>query len=293
MKGIVLAGGKGTRLYPITLATSKQLTPIYDKPLIYYPISTLMLAGIQDILIISTPKDLPKFKNLLGSGERFGIKFSYKEQPNPDGLAQAFILAKDFLKGQPGCLILGDNVFFGDRLPKLIKKAIKTVENQNKANIFAYHVKDPQKFGVVEFDKKGNVIGIEEKPEVPKSNYASIGLYLYPKDVTKKVKKLKPSNRGELEITDLSNLYLKEGRLKVTLLGRGYAWFDTGTPESLNEAANFVKTIQNQQNVMIACLEEIAYLKKYITKSKLLKLAKPLKKTSYGKYLMRLANELI
>ena len=290
MKGIILAGGNGTRLYPITLVTSKQLTPIYDKPLIYYPLSVLMLAGIKEFLIISTPRDLPRFENLLGNGKNLGIKIKYKEQPRPEGLAQAFILGEEFLNGEPGCMILGDNLFYGHGLPELLQKGIDTVKKENKATIYGYHVRDPERFGVAEFDKKGNVIGIEEKPKKPKSNYAIVGLYFYPKDVVQKAKKIKPSKRGELEITDLNKLYLKEKRLKVELMGRGYTWFDTGTTESLNEASQFVKTIQNRQNLMIGCLEEIAYLKKYITKKQLLSLAKPLKKTLYGEYLIRLAN---
>jgi len=291
MKGIILAGGSGTRLYPITKGTSKQLVPVYDKPMIYYPLSVLMLAGIQEVLIISTPQDLPNFKRLLGDGDEIGMSFSYNEQPSPDGLAQAFLLAEEFLNGDDACLILGDNIFYGHGLPELLKKSIKNAKELKKATVFGYYVNDPERYGVAEFDENGNVISIEEKPESPKSNYAVVGLYFYPNDVVKKAKEVKPSDRGELEITSLNQLYLNEERLRVKLMGRGFAWLDTGTHESLLEASNFIQTIENRQGLKVACIEEIAYEMGYISKEQLLKLAEPLKKNQYGLYLIRRANE--
>ncbi len=291
MKGIILAGGSGTRLYPITKGVSKQLVPIYDKPMIYYPLSVLMLAGIRDILIISTPRDLPRFKDLLGSGNHIGLNLSYIEQPNPDGLAQAFLLGEKFLKGDDACLILGDNIFYGKGLTELLSTSVKRAKEENKATVFGYYVKDPQRYGVAEFDKRGNVISIEEKPKKPKSNYAIVGLYFYPNDVTSKAKMIKASDRGELEITDLNKLYLEEQRLNVELMGRGYAWLDTGTHESLLEASMFIQTIENRQGLKIACLEEIAYEMGYISKEELIELAQPLKKNQYGKYLLQRSKE--
>lgn len=291
MKGIVLAGGSGTRLYPITKGISKQLTPIYDKPLIYYPLSVLMLAGIKDILIISTPKDLQNFEHLLGDGSNLGINLKYKIQPNPDGLAQAFILGEEFIANDDVCLVLGDNIFYGHGLTKLLTKSIKNIKNENKATVFGYYVNEPQRYGVANFDEKGNVTSIEEKPQNPKSNYAVVGLYFYPNDVVKKAKKVRPSNRGELEITTLNEMYLHERRLKVELMGRGYAWLDTGTHESMLEASNFIQTIENRQGLKVACLEEIAYEMSYISKDKLLELAQSLKKNQYGQYLIKIADE--
>ena len=291
MKGIILAGGSGTRLYPITKGTSKQLVPIYDKPMIYYPLSVLMLAGIKEILIISTPDDLPNFKKLLGDGSDIGLSFSYKVQPSPDGLAQAFLLGEEFLDGDDACLILGDNIFYGHGLTDLLAKSVKTAQEENKATVFGYYVNDPQRYGVAEFDKNGNVISIEEKPNEPKSNYAVVGLYFYPSDVVKKAKEVKPSDRGELEITTLNQFYLEEDRLKVELMGRGYAWLDTGTHESLLEASMFIHTIENRQGLKVACIEEIAYEMGYIDEKQLLKLAQPLRKNQYGQYLIKRANE--
>jgi len=290
MKGIILAGGSGTRLYPITKGISKQLAPIYDKPMIYYPLSILMLAGIREILIISTPKDLPRFKELLGDGKDIGLEFSYVEQPSPDGLAQAFILGEEFISDDDVCLILGDNIFYGQGMSELLKTSVENAK-ENKATVFGYYVKDPERYGVAEFDKNGNVISIEEKPKEPKSNYAVVGLYFYPNDVVQKAKLVKPSDRGELEITTLNQLYLKEGRLKVELMGRGYAWLDTGTHESLLEASNFIQTIENRQGLKVACIEEIAFEMGYIDKEKLLELAKPLSKNQYGQYMIKRANE--
>jgi len=293
MKGIILAGGSGTRLYPITKGVSKQLIPIYDKPMIYYPLSVLMLAGIQEVLIITTPQDQQNFINLLGNGSNLGMKFDYAIQPSPDGLAQAFILGEEFLNGDDVCLVLGDNIFYGHGLTELLASSIKNVIDENKATVFGYYVKDPQRYGVAEFNKNGDVICIEEKPKEPKSNYAVVGLYFYPNDIVKKAKKIKPSQRGELEITTLNELYLKENRLKVELMGRGYAWLDTGTHESLLEASSFIQTIENRQSLKVACIEEIAYEMGYITKEKLLELAEPLKKNQYGQYLIARASQLI
>jgi glucose-1-phosphate thymidylyltransferase len=285
MKGIVLAGGSGTRLYPITKGVSKQLLPIYDKPMIYYPISVLMMAGIKDILIISTPDDLPNFKKLLGDGKSLGVSFSYVEQPSPDGLAQAFILGEEFIGNDAVCLILGDNIFYGQGLDELIKSAKTQVEQEKMATVFGYYVSDPERYGVAEFDDKGKVISIEEKPAEPKSNYAVVGLYFYTNDVIQIAKDIKPSKRGELEITTVNEVYLKRDALKVELMGRGYAWLDTGTHDSLNEASNFIQTIENRQGFKVACLEEIAYEQGFISKEQLLLLAEGLSKTRYGQYL--------
>ena len=285
MKGIVLAGGSGTRLYPITKGVSKQLLPIYDKPMIYYPISVLMMAGIKDILIISTPDDLPNFKKLLGDGKSLGVSFSYVEQPSPDGLAQAFILGEEFIGNDAVCLILGDNIFYGQGLDELIKYAKTQVEQEKMATVFGYYVSDRERYGVAEFDDKGKVISIEEKPTEPKSNYAVVGLYFYTNDVIQIAKDIKPSKRGELEITTVNEVYLKRDALKVELMGRGYAWLDTGTHDSLNEASNFIQTIENRQGLKVACLEEIAYEQGFISKEQLLQLAEGLSKTRYGQYL--------
>lgn len=291
MKGIILAGGSGTRLYPITKGVSKQLVPIYDKPMIYYPLSVLMLAGITEVLIISTPHDLPRFEELLGDGSDIGMKFSYVVQPSPDGLAQAFILGEEFIGNDDVCLVLGDNIFYGHGLTNLLATSVKNASDNN-ATVFGYYVKDPERYGVAEFDDKGVVTSLEEKPSNPKSNYAVIGLYFYPNDVVKKSKDVKPSDRGELEITTLNQDYLKENRLKVELMGRGYAWLDTGTHESLLEASQFIQTIENRQSLKVACIEEIAYEMGYISKEKLLELAEPLKKNQYGQYLIHRANEI-
>ncbi len=290
MKGIILAGGSGTRLYPITKGVSKQLVPIYDKPMIYYPLSVLMLAGIKEILIITTPQDQLSFINLLGDGKDLGMRFEYVVQPSPDGLAQAFILGEEFLNGDDACLVLGDNIFYGHGLTNLLAQSVKNVKEENKATVFGYYVSDPERYGVAEFNDNGDVISIEEKPTKPKSNYAVVGLYFYPSDVVKKAKNVKPSERGELEITTLNQDYLNENRLKVELMGRGYAWLDTGTHESLLEASSFIQTIENRQSLKVACLEEIAYEMGYITKEKLLELAEPLKKNQYGQYLISRAN---
>lgn len=289
MKGIVLAGGSGTRLYPITKGVSKQMLPIYDKPMIYYPISALMLAGIREILIISTPQDLPLFKNLLGTGEELGISFSYAEQPSPDGLAQAFIIGEQFIGSDDVCLVLGDNIFYGHGFTQLLERSIKNVKEYKTATVFGYWVKDPERYGVAEFDKEGNVLTIEEKPLKPKSNYAVVGLYFYTNEVIEIAKNIKPSSRGELEITTVNQEYLKRKRLKVELMGRGYAWLDTGTHESLLDASRYVETIETRQGLKVACLEEIAYFKKYITKDQLIELAKPLAKNQYGQYLLSIA----
>ena len=291
MKGIILAGGSGTRLYPITKGVSKQLVPIYDKPMIYYPLSVLMLAGIKEVLIITTPQDQPSFINLLGDGSELGMRFEYVVQPSPDGLAQAFILGEEFLNGDDACLVLGDNIFYGHGLTELLFKSIKNIKDENKATVFGYYVSDPERYGVAEFNENGDVISIEEKPKEPKSNYAVVGLYFYPNDVVKKAKDVKPSDRGELEITTLNQDYLNENRLKVELMGRGYAWLDTGTHESLLEASSFIQTIENRQSLKVACLEEIAYEMGYISKEKLLELAEPLKKNQYGQYLISRANQ--
>lgn len=291
MKGIILAGGSGTRLYPITKGVSKQLIPVYDKPMVYYPLSVLMLAGIRDILIISTPNDLPRYKELLGDGKELGLNFSYIEQPSPDGLAQAFILGDEFIGDDDVCLVLGDNIFHGHGLVNLLGNSVKNAVDENKATVFGYYVKDPERYGVAGFDDAGNVTSIEEKPCEPKSNYAVVGLYFYPNDVVKKAKLVKPSDRGELEITSLNQEYLKESRLKVELMGRGYAWLDTGTHESLLEASQFIQTIENRQSLKVACLEEIAYEMGYISREQLLVLAEPLKKNQYGQYLINRANQ--
>ncbi|MEM8520379.1 glucose-1-phosphate thymidylyltransferase RfbA [Flavobacterium sp. PL12] len=290
MKGIILAGGSGTRLYPLTKSVSKQMMAIYDKPMIYYPLSVLMLAGIKEILIISTPQDLPNFKNLLGDGSDLGIRLEYAEQPSPDGLAQAFIIGEKFIGADDVCLILGDNIFYGQGLTDLLRTAIRNVEVEKKATVFGYYVQDPDRYGVAEFDKAGTVISIEEKPKSPKSNYAVVGLYFYPNSVIEVAKKIKPSHRGELEITTVNQEYLAAKDLKVELMGRGYAWLDTGTHESLLEASNFIQTIEKRQGLKVACLEEIAFEKGYISKEKVLELATPLSKNEYGQYLLRLAN---
>lgn len=287
MKGIVLAGGSGTRLFPITKGVSKQLLPIYDKPMIYYPISVLMLAGIRDILIISTPQDLPNFEKLLGDGSDFGVKFSYKIQPSPDGLAQAFILGEEFIGDDDVCLVLGDNIFYGHGLTELLISAKENVKKNNKATVFGYYVNDPERYGVAEFDKNGNVVSIEEKPTTPKSNYAVVGLYFYPNNVVEISKKIKPSDRGELEITAVNEVFLSAGKLKVELMGRGYAWLDTGTHDSLIEASSFIQTIEKRQGLKVACLEEIAFDRGFISKEKVLELAQPLSKTGYGQYLIK------
>ena len=291
MKGIILAGGSGTRLYPITQGVSKQLTPIYDKPMIYYPLSVLMLSGITEVLVISTPEDLPQFEKLLGNGSHIGMKFSYIEQPSPDGLAQAFILGEDFIGDDDVCLVLGDNIFYGHGLTTMLANSIANVTDDKKATVFGYFVKDPERYGVAEFDNDGNVLSLEEKPDVPKSHYAVVGLYFYPNNVIEIAKQIKPSERGELEITTVNQKYLEQGELKVELMGRGYAWLDTGTHESLLEASNFIQTIENRQGLKVACIEEIAYEMGYISKEKLVELAQPLKKNQYGQYLIRRANE--
>ncbi len=291
MKGIILSGGSGTRLHPITKVTSKQLLPIYDKPMIYYPLSTLMLSGIKKILIISTPEDTPKYESLLGDGSQLGIELSYKVQPSPDGLAKAFIIGEDFIEDDDVCLILGDNVFYGVGLPDKLKKTSKEVNDNNIAIIFGYYVHDPKRYGVVELDEEGNAISIEEKPPSPKSNYAVSGLYFYPNDVINIAKKQKPSSRGELEITDINKSYLEKGRLKVEQMGRGYTWLDTGTYDSLLEAAQFVQTLEKRQGLKISCIEEIAFRMNYITKQKLKELGKELAHNQYGKYLLKIVEQ--
>ena len=291
MKGIILAGGSGTRLYPITRGVSKQLVPIYDKPMIYYPLSVLMLAGIKDVLIITTPEDQTSFQRLLGDGSEIGMSFEYVVQPSPDGLAQAFILGESFIGNDDVCLVLGDNIYHGHDLTSLLATAVTNAQTENKATVFGYHVTDPERYGVAEFDKLGNVISIEEKPTVPKSNYAVTGLYFYPNDVIKKAKTIIPSHRGELEITSVNQAYLSEQRLKVELMGRGYAWLDTGTHESLLEAAQFIETIEKRQGLKVACIEEIAFEQGYISKQQLIELAQPLLKNQYGQYLIKRAEE--
>lgn len=291
MKGIVLAGGSGTRLYPITKGVSKQMLPIFDKPMIYYPISTLMLAGIRDILIISTPTDLPAFKRLLGDGSDYGVKFSYAEQPSPDGLAQAFVIGKDFISDDSVCLVLGDNIFHGSYFIPKLKDAIREADNDN-ATIFGYWVKDPERYGVAEFDNNHNCISIEEKPIHPKSNYAVVGLYFYPNNVIAKAQTIKPSDRGELEITTLNQDYLKKKKLKIHLLGRGFTWLDTGTHDSLAEASTYIETIEKRQGLKIACLEGIAYRKGWISESKIRQIAESMKKNQYGQYLLQVIDEV-
>ena len=291
MKGIILAGGSGTRLYPITRGVCKQLLPIYDKPMIYYPLSALMLAGIRDILIISTPVDLPRFKDIFGDGSDLGLRFSYKEQPKPNGLAEAFIIGEDFIGGEPVCLVLGDNIFFGHGLTDMLKKAVSDVESGGGATVFGYYVKDPERYGIVEFDSRGNVLSVEEKPQHPKSRYAVTGLYFYGNDVVALAKSIRPSRRGELEITDLNNIYLTRKKLRVELMGRGYAWLDTGTHESLLEAGEFIATIERRQGLKMACIEEIAYMLGYIDKEKLLKAAENHSKNTYGDYLKMVAQQ--
>ena len=291
MKGIVLAGGSGTRLYPITKGVSKQLLPIYDKPMIYYPVSVLMLAGIRDILIISTPQDLPGFKRLMGDGSDFGVNFSYAEQPSPDGLAQAFIIGKEFIGDDCACLVLGDNIFHGAGFSALLKDAVESAEKEKKATIFGYWVSDPERYGVAEFDKNGNCLSIEEKPKEPKSNYAVVGLYFYPNKVVDVAGSIKPSARGELEITTVNQEFLKAGELKVQTLGRGFAWLDTGTHDSLTEASAYIETIEKRQGLKVACLEGIALRKGWITPDKMREIAKPMLKNQYGQYLVRIADE--
>lgn len=288
MKGIILAGGSGTRLYPLTLVTSKQLLPVYDKPMIYYPLSTLMLAKIRDILVISTPVDTPRFKDLLGDGSKFGLHLSYCVQPSPDGLAQAFLLGENFIGNEPCALILGDNIFYGAGLTKHLERSVKRAET-GIATLYGYYVKDPERFGIVELDQNHNAVSIEEKPKHPKSNYCVTGLYFYPKGVSEMAKKVKPSSRGELEITSLNNLYLKEGKIHVTTLGRGYSWLDTGTQESLVDASDFIKSMEDHQGIKISCPEEIAYINGWITKEKLLESAKLMEKNEYGQHLLNVA----
>ena len=291
MKGIVLAGGSGTRLYPITKGVSKQLLPIYDKPMIFYPVSVLMLAGIREILIISTPQDLPGFRRLLGDGSDYGVRFEYAEQPSPDGLAQAFIIGERFIGDDSVCLVLGDNIFYGQSFTRMLKEAVDKVENEQKATVFGYYVNDPERYGVAEFDADGNVLSIEEKPKEPKSNYAVVGLYFYPNKVVGVAKNIKPSARGELEITTVNQWFLKDGELKVQLLGRGFAWLDTGTHDSLSEASTFVEVIEKRQGLKVACLEEIAFKQGWIDEKRLEQVALLMIKNQYGQYLMRLINK--
>ena len=291
MKGIVLAGGSGTRLYPITKGVSKQLLPVYDKPMIYYPISVLMLAGIREILIISTPQDLPGFRRLLGDGSDYGVRFEYKEQPSPDGLAQAFIIGEKFIGGDSVCLVLGDNIFYGQGFRPMLEEAVRLAEIEGKATVFGYHVEDPERYGVAEFDKEGNVLSIEEKPENPRSNYAVVGLYFYPNKVVNVAKNIKPSARGELEITTVNQEFLAARKLKVKLLGRGFAWLDTGTHDSLSDASIFVEVIEKRQGLKVACLEAIAYRKGWISEVKLREVAEIMEKNQYGQYLLKLLRE--
>ena len=291
MKGIILAGGSGVRLYPLTKVVSKQLLPIYDKPMIYYPLSILMLSGIQEVLIISTPEDLPRFEQLLGDGDNIGMKFEYIAQPSPDGIAQAFILGKDFIGDDDVCLILGDNIYYGQGISAMLSNAVMNAKDKNMATIFGYHVQDPERYGVVDFDNAGKALSIEEKPDKPKSNYVVTGLYFYPNDVVKKAAEIVPSDRGELEITTVNQMYLNEERLTVELMGRGFAWLDTGTHESLLEASTFIETIERRQGLKVACIEEIAFEQGYISKEQLIELAQPLAKNQYGQYLLRCAEE--
>ena len=292
MKGIVLAGGSGTRLYPITKGVSKQLLPVFDKPMIYYPISVLMLAGIREILIISTPYDLPGFKRLLGDGSDYGVRFEYAEQSSPDGLAQAFIIGEDFIGNDSVCLVLGDNIFYGQSFTRMLQEAVRTVEEEQKATVFGYWVADPERYGVADFDKNGNVLSIEEKPQNPKSNYAVVGLYFYPNKVVDIAKHIQPSSRGELEITTVNQEFLDNHQLKVQLLGRGFAWLDTGTHDSLSEASTFIEVIEKRQGLKVACLEDIALRHGWITADKMRELAKPMLKNQYGQYLLKVINEL-
>ena len=291
MKGLILAGGSGTRLYPLTKGMSKQLMPIYDKPMIYYPLSILMLSGIQEVLIISTPEDLPRFEQLLGDGDNIGMKFEYISQPSPDGIAQAFVLGKDFIGDDDACLILGDNIYYGQGISAMLSNAVMNAKDKNMATIFGYHVQDPERYGVVDFDNAGKALSIEEKPDKPKSNYVVTGLYFYPNDVVKKAAEIVPSDRGELEITTVNQMYLNEERLTVELMGRGFAWLDTGTHESLLEASTFIETIERRQGLKVACIEEISFEQGYISKEQLIELAQPLAKNQYGQYLLRCAEE--